>query len=194
VLTRSWTARLAVVGGSLLVALGVAITIVGISGRSALSLFLGSVVAGIGFGAAVAGSFRTLTPLAQPNERASLVAALYLVCYSAFSVPAVVAGIAVTHYGLRDTAVVYAGVVIVLALIAALASELRLSATTRLATSALTATADSHRTIRPQQFEDPEGAEKRSAPSIRPSPVAPNHSEVEAAAKDRLVHRADPTM
>jgi hypothetical protein len=116
------------------------------------------------------------------------------VCYSAFSVPAVVAGIAVTHYGLRDTAVVYAGVVIVLALIAALASELRLSATTRLATSALTATADSHRTIRPQQFEDPEGAEKRSAPSIRPSPVAPNHSEVEAAAKDRLVHRADPTI
>src|ERR1700677_4389716 len=136
VLTRGWTARLAVVGGSLLVALGVAITIVGISARSALPLFLGSVVAGLGFGAAFAGSFRTLTPLAQPNERASLVAALYLVCYSAFSLPAVIAGIAVTHYGLRDTAVVYAGVVIVLALTAALASELRLSATTRLATSA----------------------------------------------------------
>jgi MFS family permease len=149
VLTRGWTARLAVVGGSLLVALGVAITIVGISGRSALPLFLGSVVAGLGFGAAFAGSFRTLAPLAQPDERASLVAAVYLVCYSAFSVPAVIAGIAVTHYGLRDTAVVYGGVVIVLALTAALASELRLSATTRRATSAVTATAEGHRTIRP---------------------------------------------
>jgi MFS family permease len=194
VLTRGWTARLAVVGGSLLVALGVAITIVGISGRSALPLFLGSVVAGLGFGAAFAGSFRTLTPLAQPNERASLVAALYLVCYSAFSVPAVIAGIAVTHYGLRDTAVVYAGVVIVLALTAALASELRLSATTRLVTSAVAATADSHRTIRGPHFEDPEGAEQPGARSVGLSPVAHNPSGVEAAAEDRFVQRADRTI
>ena len=50
---------------------------------------------------------------------------------------------------LRDTAVVYAAVVIVLALTAALASELRLSANKRLATSALTATAEGHRTTRP---------------------------------------------
>jgi hypothetical protein len=121
------------------------------------------------------------------------VAALYLVCYSAFSVPAVIAGIAVTHYGLRDTAVVYAGVVIALALTAALASELRLSATTRLATSAVTATADGHLTIRPKQFEDPEGAEKPSAGGTGLSPVAHNPSEVDAAAEGRLVHRADPT-
>jgi MFS family permease len=152
------------------------------------------VVAGLGFGAAFAGSFRTLTPLAQPNERASLVAALYLVCYSAFSVPAVIAGIAVTHYGLRDTAVVYAGVVIVLALTAALASELRLSATTRLATSAVAATADSHRTTRGPHFEDPEGAEQPGARGVGLSPVAHNLSGVEAAAEDRFVHRADRTI
>jgi MFS family permease len=146
VLTRAWPARLAVVGGSLLVALGVAITIVGIRSESALSLFLGSGVAGLGFGTALAGSFRRLTPLAQPNERASLLAAVYLVSYTAFSVPAVIAGLAVTHYGLRDTATVYAGVVIALALTAAVATELTLSASER-GTSADTATGDAHRPI-----------------------------------------------
>jgi MFS family permease len=204
VLTRGWTARLAVVGGSLLVALGVAITIVGIIERSALPLFLGSGVAGLGFGAAFAGSFRTLIPLAEPNERASLVASLYLVCYSAFSVPAVIAGIAVTHYGLRDTAVVYASVVIVLALTAALASELRRSATTRLAGS-VAAAADAHQPIRPrseeQQLEVPEVAEKptargvgQSRPTRNPSRVIThNSSGVEAAGGNRFEPGADPT-
>ena len=147
VLTRTLNARLAVVGGSLLVALGVAITIVGIRAGSALPLFLGSGVAGRGFGAALAGTFRTLTPLAQPNERASLIAAIYLVSYFAFSVPAVIAGIAVTHDGLPDTATVYAGVVIVLALAAALATDLTLRRPKRVR-SAVKA-GDDQRAIRP---------------------------------------------
>ncbi len=50
VLTRGWTGRPAAICGSLLLALGVAITIVGIRTGSALPLFLGSGVAGLGFG------------------------------------------------------------------------------------------------------------------------------------------------
>jgi MFS family permease len=123
-LTRGWVARLAVLGGSFLLALGVAITIVGISTGSALPLFLGSGMAGLGFGAAFSGTFRALTSVTQPNERASLIAALYLVNQIAASVPAVIAGLAVTRYGLRDTATVYAAVVIALALAAALATKL----------------------------------------------------------------------
>jgi MFS family permease len=146
-LTRGWAARLAVLGGSLLLALGVAITIVGIRTGSALPLFLGSGVAGLGFGAAFSGTFRTLTPLAQPNERGSLIAALYLVSQIAASVPAVIAGLSVTRYGLRDTATVYAAVVIALALAAALATKLTLRAS-RPGTSAATPTGDAH-PIRP---------------------------------------------
>jgi MFS family permease len=152
VLTRAWTARLAVVVGSVLVALGVAITIVGIRSESALPLFLGSGVAGLGFGTALAGSFRRLTPLAQPTERASLLAAVYLVSYTAFAVPAVIAGLAVTHYGLRDTATVYAAVVVVLALTAAFATELTLAASRR-GTLAASATGGARQPINP-----PEGA------------------------------------
>src|ERR1700678_2534575 len=131
VVTRGWTARRAVLCGSVLLALGVAITLLGIRDESALPLFLGSGVAGLGFGAAFAGSFRALTPLAQPNERASLVAALYLVSQIAASVPAVIAGLAVTRYGLRDTATVYAIVVIALALAAALSTGRTPSASRR---------------------------------------------------------------
>jgi MFS family permease len=128
VVTRDWTARLAVLCGSLLLALGVAITLLGIRNESALPLFLGSGVAGLGFGAAFTGTFRALTPLVLPNERASLIGAVYLVSQIAASVPAVIAGLAVTHYGLRDTATVYATVVIALALAAALATGRTLSA------------------------------------------------------------------
>jgi MFS family permease len=140
VLTRGWTGRLAAICGSLLLALGVAITIVGIRTGSALPLFLGSGVAGLGFGTAFTGTFRALTPLAEPNERGSLIAAVYLVNYIAASVPAVIAGLAVTRYGLRDTATVSAAVVMALALAAALATDITHS-TSRPDTSATTATA-----------------------------------------------------
>jgi predicted MFS family arabinose efflux permease len=144
-LTRRWTGRLAATGGSLLLALGVAITIVGIRTGSALPLFLGSGVAGLGFGTAFTGTFRALTPLAQPNERGSLIAAVYLVNYIAASVPAVIAGLAVTRYGLRDTATVYAAFVIALALAAALATDLTHSAS-RPDPCATTTTADAYPT------------------------------------------------
>lgn len=45
----------------------------------------------LGSAPALADSFRTLAPLANPRERASMLAAVYLVSYIAFSVPAVIA-------------------------------------------------------------------------------------------------------
>ena len=88
--------------------------------RSGGALFAGSAIAGLAFGPAFAGSFRTLAPLAEPTARAGLLAAVYVVSDLAFSVPAVIAGLAVTRWGLRDTASGYALAVVVLALAAAL--------------------------------------------------------------------------
>ena len=53
-------------------------------------------------------------------------AAIYVVSYTAFSVPAVIGGVAATSYGLRETAIVYAGVVVMLAAVAAAAYARRL--------------------------------------------------------------------
>jgi hypothetical protein len=56
-----------------------------------------------------------ITALAEPDDRAGLVAAFYIVGYLAFSVPALVAGVATTAFGLHSTALVYSGSLAVLA-------------------------------------------------------------------------------
>jgi len=63
----------------------------------------------------------SVAPLAPPDKRAGLLAAIFIVVYLAFSVPAFIAGVAVTHYGLRDTTYVYGIVVMTLATMTAVA-------------------------------------------------------------------------
>jgi hypothetical protein len=78
---------------------------------SAAAFLAGVAVAGAGFGAAMLGALRTISALAAPGQRASLIAAIFIVSYLAFSVPVVVAGVAVTHAGLHRTALVYCTVI-----------------------------------------------------------------------------------
>jgi MFS family permease len=118
VLTRGWAAGRAMLIGTVLLAAGVGGTLAGVAGDQAWLLIAGSAVAGLGWGPAFAGALRTVTPLARPAERAGLLAAMYVLAYLLFSLPAVAAGFAVTRIGLRDTADLYGAVVIVLAALA----------------------------------------------------------------------------
>lgn len=118
-LARSVEPRLLVARASLALLVGVAITLVAVASGSTALLYLGSVVAGAGFGTAFSGVFRSLAPLAPPDGRSALVASMYVVCYLAFSIPAVVAGVALTHYDLADTTYVYGAVLIALAAVTA---------------------------------------------------------------------------
>src|SRR5260370_19381957 len=52
-----------------------------------------------------------------------LLASIFIVVYLAFSVPALIAGVAVTHYGLRDTTYVYGIVVMTLAAMTAVSGS-----------------------------------------------------------------------
>jgi MFS family permease len=114
-LTQSIAPERRMVGGTLLVVAGVVVTGLAIATRSTALLFAGSVVAGLGFGPSFAGVFALITSGAQPHERAGLISAVYVVSYSAFSIPAVVAGLASTEWGLRPTSLVYAIAVVALA-------------------------------------------------------------------------------
>ncbi len=105
-------------GGSAVLAAGVAITLPALAIAGPAVFFTGTVVAGIGFGTSFIGAFRTLAGLARPDERAELFAALYLVSYLAFSIPAVIAGMITTRAGLTATATGYGIVVMALALVA----------------------------------------------------------------------------
>src|SRR5216683_1641168 len=120
-LVRAADARVIVIRASLVLVVGVGITELSVALGSAVGLYAGSVLAGLGFGPAFSAVFRSLAPLAPPDKRAGLLASIFIVVYLAFSVPALIAGVAVTHYGLRDTTYVYGIVVMTLAAMTAVA-------------------------------------------------------------------------
>jgi MFS family permease len=74
-------------------------------------LLVGTAMAGLGFGPAFMGAYRSVVALAPSDDRAGLITAVYLVSYAATAVPAVIAGIATSRYGVHDAALVYSLVV-----------------------------------------------------------------------------------
>jgi len=94
---------------------GMAVTFGAIVTTASAAFLVGTAISGVGFGLAFLGSFRMITALAEPDDRAGLVAAIYIVGYLAFSVPALMAGLATTRFGLHSTALVYSASLAVLA-------------------------------------------------------------------------------
>ncbi len=108
--------------GCFALTVGALVTFTAIGTETPGLLFLGTAIAGFGFGPGFLGAYRaTVTvPLVTSTERAGLITAVYIVSYSATAVPAVVGGIATTLYGLHDTALVYCATVGLLTASAAL--------------------------------------------------------------------------
>jgi predicted MFS family arabinose efflux permease len=105
-------------GGCLALIVGALLTLTAIETDMQAVLFLGTAVTGLGFGPAFMGAYRVTIALAPPNDRASLIAAIYIVSYLATGIPAVVGGIATSQYGLHKTALVYLAAVAALAVVA----------------------------------------------------------------------------
>ena len=105
-------------GGCVTLIVGAGVTFAPIETRTGAVLFIGTAVAGLGFGPAFLGAYRATVAAATPDDRAGLITAIYLVSYLATGIPAVLAGIATSHYGLRQTALVYSVAVAALAAVA----------------------------------------------------------------------------
>ncbi|USP41665.1 MFS transporter [Acinetobacter sp. XS-4] len=106
--------------GTLSIIIGATVLFLAINFTSAVVLFIGSIITGVGFGTAFMGAIRTVMPLALPEERAGLMAAFFVESYLAFSVPAILAGYFVGKIGLMNSANIYISLIIGLALIALL--------------------------------------------------------------------------
>ncbi len=111
--------------GSIILIGGVGLTLLAVLINMPAGLYFGSLVAGIGFGPAFSGIFRSLAMLAPPDRRSALISAIYLIIYLAFGVPVVIAGLLVVRFGLRDTTYAYGLVVMVLAAITLVAVSRR---------------------------------------------------------------------
>jgi hypothetical protein len=119
-LRRGLSGPAAMLAGCLTLVAGAAMTLAAIETASAAAFLAGTAVAGTGSGMAFfLGAYRILTPLASPGQRAGLISASWIVFYLAFSIPVLIAGVAVTHFGLHRTAVVYSAALAVLAAAAA---------------------------------------------------------------------------
>ncbi len=118
---RSIPARRLLSGGTIVLAAGVAVTLAGVREQLVWLMLLGTIISGVGFGAAFSGTLRTVLPLAQTDERAELLAALYVEGYLSFSLPAILTGLIVPMVGLTSAAYAYGAAVILMALASTIA-------------------------------------------------------------------------
>jgi MFS family permease len=102
--------------GASMMPTGVVLILLGVHSASLLLFFLGTLVAGCGFGSGFLGTLRSLVPLALPHERAGLVSAYYALSYLAFCLPSLLAGNLSRTLGLVATVDGYGTVLILLAL------------------------------------------------------------------------------
>jgi MFS family permease len=98
---------------------GVGVTLVATSTDSVAGFFIGTAIAGVGFGGGFQGGIRLVIPLVGAQERAGVLSLLYIISYLGLGVPAVIGGVLVTEVnGLLATAREYGIAVIALAVIA----------------------------------------------------------------------------
>ncbi|RYZ10641.1 MAG: MFS transporter, partial [Comamonadaceae bacterium] len=97
---------------------GLLITLAGVQVGSATLFFGGIWVAGMGFGGGLNANVRLLVPAAAPHERAGLLSSFFILSYLAFSIPAMLAGLAIGTVGLHAATLTYGAVLVVLAALA----------------------------------------------------------------------------
>jgi len=124
-LLRTWpTSRVLAIAATLLSG-GTGLTLAGVEGHVVALAAVGTIIAGVGFGASALASFGTLARIAAPGERSELLAVALVMAYLAFSLPAIAAGFATTLFGLHVTTVVYSLGIVALGVIALAAQRRR---------------------------------------------------------------------
>src|SRR5262249_23542229 len=93
---RTDAKRFALVGSMLVIA-GVGVVLWSVAEASAAGFFIGTAIAGAGFGAGFQGGLRTIVLLAAPHERAGVLSVAYVISYLALGLPAILAGVVVVH-------------------------------------------------------------------------------------------------
>jgi MFS family permease len=105
--------------GSIALAVGTLLIVAADATDAAAVYIVGSVVGGLGFGVVFSSGLRALVVAIPHAHRAGVMSAFYIVCYASLSVPAVIAGVVVTHIGLVMTFEIFGTIVAGIALIVA---------------------------------------------------------------------------
>ncbi|MBW0090930.1 MFS transporter [Pseudonocardia sp. KRD-184] len=116
--------RTSLLGGCLALAAGIAVVGAGLATSSLAVLVAGAVVAGLGQGASFRAGLQSVTGTAPADRRSEVSSSFFLLLYVAISIPVIGVGAGAQVFGLVPTAIVFAGLVALLAL-AAFAGLLR---------------------------------------------------------------------
>jgi MFS family permease len=127
---RRTAPRAAATGGSLAVIPSAALSLLGLHGAGLPAVYGGAALAGVAFGAVSQGALRMMLASLDEQDRAATLAAYYVLSYLSMSLPAIAAGAATQHYGLRTAAHAYAlaAALLAVAALAALAASRRSAA------------------------------------------------------------------
>jgi predicted MFS family arabinose efflux permease len=121
-LLQNLEARKTMMLGSASLLGGVGLVVLALAHGGVALFFVGTAVAGVGFGTGFQGAVRTVVSVAAPHERAGTLSIVFIVSYIALGVPAIIAGSMVRHANLLATAQVFGVVVMALAAAALFAS------------------------------------------------------------------------
>ncbi|KQO62663.1 MFS transporter [Curtobacterium sp. Leaf261] len=111
-------ARRGMLIGLVALVVGPVVTLAFVVTASLPGLVVGTVIAGVGFGAGFQAALRMLLATAAPTHRAGILSTIYVVSYLAFGVPSVVAGLFEPTVGLVPVVVGYGAFVVVAAAVA----------------------------------------------------------------------------
>lgn len=114
--------RHAMVIGIYAAIIGAATIIGGVFAGSLVTMIAGQAIAGTAFGASFTAALQLLIPLAKPQQRAGVIAAVYVVSYTAFGLPIVIEGQLVAPLGEIPAVVYYTALTLVLAVISLIAT------------------------------------------------------------------------
>jgi MFS family permease len=106
---RAGALRLAI-NGDLILGAGLLLSVAAVAADSAWAIYLTAVVMGVGLGPAFSSSLRHLAAVIPAAERGQVMSAYYLTGYLSLAIPAVLAGLAATRFGLTDTYLVFGAV------------------------------------------------------------------------------------
>jgi MFS family permease len=94
---------------------GVGLAVLAMTHSEVALFFLGTAIAGVGFGTGFQGAVRTVVSVAAPHERAGTLSIVFIISYIALGLPAIIAGSMVRHASLLATAQVFGLLVMALA-------------------------------------------------------------------------------
>jgi predicted MFS family arabinose efflux permease len=107
--------RTSLLGGCLALAAGTVVVAAGLMTAHLPVLLVGAVVAGLGQGASFRAGLQAVTGSAPADQRSEVSSTFFLVLYVAISIPVIGVGAGAQVFGLVPTAVVFAGLVALLA-------------------------------------------------------------------------------